>query len=421
MILSKIITLIEDRKIRLNLSTQEMNDINYFKSFLGPQNVIIEYDGSVRIMHYVGFISKGKTRVQILPKIFESSQPLSNEEVLNSTKVLYKLLKESMFNRVLELKDPSDLNMDSFDFLELFIKLFAIKIIKLYSIKTNREYLTLEENTSFIKGKINFSQSIKKNIARKDLHVVHYQSFEVDNLLNNIIKSVAIQLLLSTKNPENKKLLKLALTYLDDASEIKLTYQTIESVKFTRLNKEFEPVYNMAKMFFKNQQPSSFEGEETIFSFLVPLNELFEEYMFKLLQTMPNFTCKHGEMKQFAYSDKKNHLNIKPDYVLYENSKAIFVADAKYKNPFDYDGKDIKVNRNDIYQIFTYMKLYGVRTGILIYPAFKNIGEAENENITLEDSISRNTLKVILIDIVNKDFDELSVCLSRELVYSSFQ
>ena len=196
--MSRIITLIEDRKIRLNLSTQEMNDINHFKSFLGPQNVIVEFDGSVRIMHYVGFISKGKTRVQILPKIFESSQQVSTEEVVSSTKVLYKLLKESVFNRVLDLKDPSELNMNSFDFLELFIKLFAKKIIKLYSVKTNREYLSLEENTSFIKGKIDFPQSIKKNIARKDLHVVHYQSFEVDNLLNNIIKSVAIQLLIST-------------------------------------------------------------------------------------------------------------------------------------------------------------------------------------------------------------------------------
>lgn len=393
-----------------------MNDINHFKSFLGPQNVIVEFDGSVRIMHYVGFISKGKTRVQILPKIFESSQQVSTEEVVSSTKVLYKLLKESVFNRVLDLKDPSELNMNSFDFLELFIKLFAKKIIKLYSVKTNREYLSLEENTSFIKGKIDFPQSIKKNIARKDLHVVHYQSFEVDNLLNNIIKSVAIQLLISTKNSENKKLLKLALTYLDDAREIKLSYQVIESVKFTRLNKEFEPVYNMAKMFFKNQQPTNFEGEETIFSFLVPLNELFEEYVFKLLQTIPNITCRHGEMKKFAYSVKKNHLVIKPDYVLYANNKAVFVADAKYKNPFLNEDNKLVINRNDIYQIFAYIRNYGVSTGMLFYPTIKTLRHFENEKILFDEYDATKNLKVIFIDIINKDFDEIRSKIFHEIV-----
>ena len=149
-----------------------MKEINHFKSFLGQQNVIVEYDGSVRIMHYVGFISKGNTRIQILPKIIDSSNQLTTDEISKSTGVLYKLLKESQFNRVLELKDPSQLNLENFDLLELFINLYAKKIIKLYTSKTNREYISIEENTAFVKGKIDFPKSIKQNGFRKDLHYV---------------------------------------------------------------------------------------------------------------------------------------------------------------------------------------------------------------------------------------------------------
>lgn len=413
--MSRLITLIEDKKIRLNLSTNEMKDINHFKIFLGQQNVIVEYDGSVRIMHYVGFISKGNTRIQILPKIIDSSNQLTTDEISKSTGVLYKLLKESQFNRVLELKDPSQLNLENFDLLELFINLYAKKIIKLYTSKTNREYISIEENTAFVKGKIDFPKSIKQNGFRKDLHYVTYQSYEVDNILNNIIKTVAVQLLIFSKSSENRKLLKLALTYLDDAKELKLSYQLIESVKFTRLNKDFEPVFNMAKMFFRNQQPANIEGDESIFSFLVPVNALFEEYVNKLLKAIPNITTQYGKLNDFAFSETRNYLKIKPDYVLYRDDKIFLTADAKYKNPYTSLEGHLVINRNDIYQIFAYMKSYGTNKGLLLYPLFKQFDQQENEQLNIADFLTINKLKIIFVDLIDKSFDESKNLLSEEL------
>ena len=68
---SSVVTLFEDRKTKVNLSHTQINDILFFKSILGSQCLSLDYDGSLQIMHYVGFISRGNTRVQILPKIYE--------------------------------------------------------------------------------------------------------------------------------------------------------------------------------------------------------------------------------------------------------------------------------------------------------------------------------------------------------------
>lgn len=83
----------------------------------------------------------------------------------------------------------------------------------------NREYLEIEENSAFVKGKISFQKTMKHNLLRKDLHYVNYRSFEHDNVINNVVKTVAIRLMEYTRDAENKKNLKKALMFLDDAKQ----------------------------------------------------------------------------------------------------------------------------------------------------------------------------------------------------------
>ena len=98
--------------------------------------------------------------------------------------------------------------------------------------------------------------------------MIIYQSYEHDNVLNNIIKSICIKLIQLTRESENKTKLKKALIFLDDAREVALTKDLFDSVKFTQLNMSFKPVFKMAKMFFYNLTPQSYQGDDTICSFL---------------------------------------------------------------------------------------------------------------------------------------------------------
>ena len=411
-----IITLFEDRKTKVDLSRSQINDILFFKRILGNQCIRIDYDGSIQIMHYVGFLSRGNTRVQILPKIYEKAGIKGEDEIKESTRVLYNLLRVSDYNKVLHLPENIKSSLGQIDFLEIFIGIFADRIYKTYSTKMNREYLEIEENSAFIKGKICFQKTMKHNLLRRDLHYVNYQSFEHDNAINNVVKTVAIRLLKYTRDPENRKNLKKALMFLDDAKQIELSLPLIQSVKFTRLNIEFESVFNMAKMFYLNMQPENFAGEESIFSFLIPVNDLYEHYLYKLFSEIDGYSAKHEDVRSFAVTcEGINILRVKPDILVYNKNKIVLVADAKYKNPCFDKGNYNNINRDDIYQVFAYAKVYGIKKTALIYPLFDDIPTPKTR-IILRDDADEIELNILCVDIKKNNFEEVKAQLIEELL-----
>ena len=90
-----LITIFEDRQQKLTLTQAQMDDVLSFREIIGKNNVRLDYDGTLQIMHYVGFISKGKTRLQILPKIYENTLLDTEKEQRESMNVMLNLLRVS--------------------------------------------------------------------------------------------------------------------------------------------------------------------------------------------------------------------------------------------------------------------------------------------------------------------------------------
>ena len=401
-----LITVFEDRKQRLEFTSTQMDDILSFQSIMGKDNISLGYDGTFQVMHYVGFISKGKTRLQILPKIFENNILDTEQEKREAVRVLINLLRISEFNKILELPEQASSATHS-DIMELFISIFATKVLYVYSRQMNREYIDIIENSPFIKGKIEFAENIRLNPVRRERHVIKYQNYEHDNLINNVIKTVCFKLLMVTRNADNKKQLRKALAFLDDAQEIALSKELIGTAKFSRLNMQFKAVYEMAKMFFLSLVPESFCGEDTIFSFLVPLNELFEYYLFKIMDGIGGgFYARYQNSRAFAFDQaEKIMLNIRPDILLYDGNLLRYIVDAKYKNPHYENGRYTNISQSDIYQVFAYAKVYGVNTVSLIYPKFDE-QQPPTVNIMLKDHNAEMVLTIACIDINSNNIEE---------------
>jgi 5-methylcytosine-specific restriction enzyme subunit McrC len=394
-----LFTVFEDRQIKLTLTSDQEEDILSFRSILGKNRLSLSCDGYLHVCHYVGFISMKKTRLQILPKVYENTAVNDETEQHESMRVMLNLLRVSEFNNVLALPEQSSFAEQS-DIMEIFIAIFAEKVFHAYSRQMNREYISIAENSNFIKGRIDFSANLRKNIIRKDLHIVNFQSFEHDNILNNIIKTMCIKLLRLTVNADNKKNLKRALVFLDDAREIALSKDLFDNVKFTRLNMPFKPVFEMAKMFFYNLTPQSYQGDDTICSFLIPLNELFELYLYKLFEAFGDkIRTLYQNTNIFAQSVNNDfRMKIRPDIILEKDKKLILIADAKYKNPGYENGIYANINQADIYQIFAYSKVYNVDNIALIYPQFEN-SSTPSMIVELNDSDKKVSLTIGCVDI----------------------
>ena len=411
-----LLTVFEDRQTKLTLTHDQKEDILSFRSIMGDR-ISLSYDGYLHVRHYVGFISKGKTRLQILPKVYENTGFKDEAEQRKSMSIMQNLLRFSEFGKVLELPDQSS-SAEQTDIMEFLISIFAAKVLSAYSRQMNREYISISENSGYIKGRIDFAANLRENPFRKDLHIVNFQSFEHDNLINNVIKTVCIRLIRLTNDADNKKNLKKALIFLDDAQEVFLSNDLFNAARFTRLNMPFKQVFEMAKMFFFNLAPQSYQGNDTICSFLIPLNKLFEYYLCKLFETFQDGTSVSYQ-KMFAFArgvDNNFDRSIFPDIILYKENRPILIADAKYKNP-EYEYKIsayTNISQADIYQVFVYAKACGVSNVALIYPQFGN--DTPPMKIKAGDSDNKVFITIGCVDIKNAAFEEESAKLKKTIL-----
>lgn len=412
---NRLITIYEDRTTRLELNDKEKQDIITLKELWGSQNLILQADGSILMKHYVGFIYRNGTRLQILPKVLANS-PTENQdqdaEINKAIQLLLRLLSYSDFLNVKEIPDPILIQAYQNDLLEVFIGLFAAKFHRLFNRDIYRSYQQIEENMQFVKGRILFTQTIRENKFRKHLHYVGYEEFSINNLLNRIIKTTMQRLLSQTKVTQNKKVLKLALIHLEEVEPIKLYPGIFDEVRFNRLNHNYLPLFNMAKMFYYNRQPGQSEGDELTFTFLVPLNKLFEQYVYKLLANSKISrvdgyeVCHHKPQKYLAKrteQDNKPVFLLEPDITLSKDGKVKVILDTKYKNPIKED--NVFVLQSDIYQMLAYATAYHCPCVYLVYPAFISNMNQDNELAqydisTASDSIS---VKIIQLDIIDTE------------------
>lgn len=226
----------------------------------------------------------------------------------------------------------------------------------MYKRDINRGYRNTLENQSFIKGKIDFIENIKKNSFRKHLHAVRYEEFTEDILLNQILKTVISQLVKRTKVRENRMKLRQALLWLEDVETVRISQNIWGQVRFTRLNNQYKPLLNMARLFYSNSSLSLNKGDELCFSFLVPLNRLFEKYLYELIKNTAPTGMKvkyQGPSKYLGKSGDKDVYQLCPDISLLDRDKTVMIMDAKYKEILDSEGKT-SVSPSDLYQMVTY-------------------------------------------------------------------
>lgn len=205
-----------------------------------------------------------------------------------------------------------------------------------------------------------------------------------------------------TENSENKQNLKKAMNYLTDVDVCSIYDKIFDKVKFNRLNDQYRPLFNLAKLFYHNLQPGFHGGSEYTFTFLIPLNILFEYYVYKLFEDIfedsPLSVNYQTPVKYLAKSANGSHFPLKPDMTLRKNKhETICILDTKFKNPLD--NNELVLTSTDIYQIVTYAVRYKCRDVCLIYPCFKGTVKRELELAQFQIPVGNEFIKLSILQI----------------------
>lgn len=267
--------------------------------------------------------------------------------------------------------------------------MFVQNLEKAFLLGLPKSYRSVEHHEMKLKGKIDINKFIKYDIPfQGKISSVSREQKEIQEIIDVLYKAVKI---IDKNNKAFLKNISHIKTHLKQyKSNNYVSNETInKAIKSKALqNPIFAPykkVLEYARFIINgNNIEEKNDGKQETFGFIINVAELFEIYITKLLQKefsdwyveSPHLRLDERFGKTYLYSRK-----IIPDIVMIKD-KNVIVFDTKYKKMnFNYvKGNGVDVDRNDFFQINTYMSYYqnqdfNVKIGGLLYPIEKSFKE----------------------------------------------
>lgn len=317
----------------------------------------------LQAQNYVGIIqTKSGDSLEILPKIHDNDNGSNKEAVENSKRILLRMLK-TLKNHPFKNINIANLKSLNLPLLEIFISMFLDEVSKLIKIGIKSDYVELEDNLKFLKGKLKISEQIRKNIVHKERFYVCYQEFSIDRAENRLIKSTLEFLYKRSKTSRNQRLIREYLFIFDEISSSSDINADFSRLKLNRQTKHYEQALLWSKIFLQNKSFSPYRGNDVAFALLFDMNTLFESYVGNFIKkSFPGTILQHSE-KHLVENPKS--FRLRPDIFLEDK----FIADTKWKIVKSKDD----ISQADLYQLYAYGKKHECDKLYLIYPKIEGI------------------------------------------------
>ena len=325
----------------------------------------------VRTSSFIGVIDVNDSlTIEIIPKIYESNDSASLQNLF------YMLSYSGQFT--IPNKSSSALEKYNGSFFESLIGLFADELLTKIQNSAHHEYITEEDNRQYLRGKLLMSKHLVANGLVANKFFTQTDEFTVNNTLNQTLKFVTSNLYRETTVSSNKKQLRKCLTLFDEVDSVNITRAKADRIHISRLNRRFENLLALSKLFLSNQTLVAKSGKHHTHTILIDMNVLFEEFIATALRRgLANSkygVVTQGPRNKFVRNvqDERGVFVTKPDISILNGKNVIRIADTKYKILLEDDAK-YGVSQTDLYQMFAYSRRYLTNDITLIYPKTNNV------------------------------------------------
>lgn len=346
----------------------------------------------VQFTSYVGAIRIGKTTIEVLPKADRTNQNESDQEKDNWHDVLIDMLKTC---HLLTAKQSGEANLKlkANSIFELYFELFVNEIEQLLRQGLIKKYRKKEGNRTALKGALQFSKHLNRNLIHKERFYVRYTDYNKNHLLHQILKEALLVIQqLNTSSLLSDRIGRLLLDF-PEVNRLKVNAKTFEKITYNRKNTPYKLALQIAELILLSLRPDIRSGARDLIAIMFDMNVLWEEYVYRVLR---RYRAVGWEVS--AQRSKKFWQNIsaRPDVVLKKGTET-FIIDTKWKLV-----ESNKPSVDDLRQIFAYNHLWGARKSILLYPA---VGKEEHDFHPYSSSIfsngdDTNECKVGFIDVL---------------------
>ena len=313
----------------------------------------------IQARNYVGVLqTKSGLTIEILPKIADKN------DAERSKAVFIKMLR-TLKNFPFKSSNLASLKTQNLPLLEIFISMFLSELEALVKKGIKSDYVALEENLNFLKGKLNINEQIKRNSIHKERFYVGYSEFLSDIKINRIIKTTLKFLYKKSNSSKNQQKIRELLFIFDEVSEREDYKNFFAKLVINRQVKHYEQTLLWCKIFLLGNTFTPHKGDDLGFALLFDMNALFESYVGNFIKkSFPGTILQHSE--KHLVEDPKS-FKLRPDIFL----KGEFIADTKWKiirQDINESEKKYKISQADLYQLYAYGKKHECSKLYLIYP-----------------------------------------------------
>ncbi|MDM8537764.1 hypothetical protein QUF70_13490, partial [Desulfobacterales bacterium HSG17] len=294
-----------------------------------------------------------------------------------------------------------------------------------------KNYVEQQRNLKTLRGRIDFTRHIRKNMIDKSRFYCNFQELTFDITINRTIRHVCeilyqdnvLSTLLGDLSGHEERLASFGV-------QNKTTPLEIDNIVYNRMNEEYRRVMALSKWFLLWQGTSE-NGQDSEkkypYCFFIDLAELWENYLLNILRHhlskqyqvySPNFET--DEIYMLKNHDEDSRL-IRPDIIIKkrETENVVAVLDAKYKDyrEFGNSGRSRNnpnsVSKDDFYQMNSYLLHYLQKennnrklSGLFVSPTMiKN--SADQDEIITSDIHTYKKNPDLQIGLVNLPFQQL--------------
>ncbi|MBF0902184.1 MAG: McrC family protein [Campylobacter concisus] len=333
----------------------------------------------IQARNYVGVLqTKGGLTIEILPKIADKN------DAERSKAVFIKMLR-TLKNFPFKSSNLASLKTQNLPLLEIFISMFLSELEALVKRGIKSDYVPLEDNLNFLKGKLNINEQIKRNSIHKERFYVGYREFLSDIKINRIIKTTLQFLYKKSNSSKNQQKIRELLFIFDEVLECDDYKNFFAKLVINRQVKHYEQTLLWCKIFLLNNSFTPHKGDDLGFALLFDMNALFESYVGNFIKkSFPGTILQHSE--KHLVEDPKS-FKLRPDIFL----EGKFIADTKWK----IISSSNDISQADLYQLYAYGKKHECDKLHLIYPKIDDIRQ-KTMKFRYEDEI---LLKILYFDL----------------------
>lgn len=360
----------------------------------------------LRVKNYVGIIQTKSGVLEILPKCFDFSNKGYEEieipknakdflekyyqidggmENINTDGIKERITEEkareytrnflihclgALLNISFKNTDLASLDTAKIPLLEIFIQMFIQEFERICQRGIFHQYIEVEKNRNMLKGRLLFNQQLRFNLTHKERFYSLSDEYSIDNLLNAIIKTTLVFLKNKTSVISTK--LHQAIEIFDEVSVLQHCKIDFSKCLYSRHYHYYENILKWCEVFLQNKSFITHSGDSKAYALLFPMERLFEAFVALMLKKQNkdySIGIQVAKRSLIQWNNGPKFL-LRPDLYIQKQKdkrKIKIIADTKWKI---LDPKDPKlgISQADLYQLFTYAKIYDVKEVWIFYP-----------------------------------------------------